>query len=359
MATTNTQKINSMEELLSKYGSKVKGFTRGEKIQAKIVEINKKSAIFDVGGKSEGILRDTYFQEARDYLKTLKVGDTVSALVMDPETGDGNVLLSLRHAASDSLWEKLVSLKSKGTAVSVNIKNSNPSGISVDYEGINGFIPTSQISKALSKKIDSLVGNIKVKIIEIDKNKKKIVFSEKAVSEEKEIRNLEENLEKIKPGEKYKAIVKTITNFGVFVEIEVNKSKIEGLVHVSESSWEKINKPSEMFKVGDKVEVKVLGVKDGKLSLSIKQALDDPWTGIEKKFKVDDKLKGKIVRNSDFGTFVQLEPGIEGLIHITKIPPAMKLTVGNEVNCYIEEIDKKNKKIALGLVLSAKPLGYK
>ena len=348
--------INTMEELLKKYGSKVKGFSRGEKIQARLIETTKKFALFDVGGKTEGILRDAYFQEARDYLKTLKVGDTVSALVMEPETSSGNVLLSLRHAASDSLWERLAELKTKGSIISVAIKNTSPSGISVQYEGINGFIPTSHISKVTSKNIDSLRDSLKVKVLEVDKSNKKVMFSEKAVTEAKEIKELQKVLENIKTGQLYKGKVITVTNFGVFVEI---KEGIEGLVHVSELSWEKVNRPSDVYKVGDKVEVKVLGQTDGKLSLSIKQAQKDPWTGVSKKYKAETHFQGKIIRNSDFGTFVQLEPGIEGLIHMTKIPPATKLNIGDAVNVYIEEIDEKNKKIALGLVLSAKPLGYK
>ncbi len=348
-----------MQELLALHASKIKGFKRSEKIQVKITEINKKFALFDVGGKSEGVLKDIYFQEARDYLKTLKVGDTVSAIVMDPETRDGNVSLSLRHAATDSLWEKLNDLKSKGILVFVNIKNSNPSGLSVDYEGINGFVPTSQVGKETLKNIDRLGGSLKVKVIEVDKNRKKIVFSEKEVSEAKEIKELHDAIKNIKSGEIYKGNVTTITNFGIFVEIKTGETKVEGLVHVSELSWKKVNKPSDEFKVGQKTEVKVLGVTDGKLSISIKQAQEDPWKNISKKFKVEDRVKGKVIKNSDFGTFVQIVPGIEGLIHITKIPPATKLNIGDEVNCYIEEIDEKNKKIALGIVLTSKPVAYK
>ncbi len=170
----------TMADLLAKYGSKVKGFARGQKIEAKVVEISKKSAIFDVGGKSEGVIKDIYFQEARDYLKTLQVGDKVAAVVMDPETPDGNVLLSLRHAAADSLWEKFQDELNKGTIVTVAVRNSNQSGILVDFEGISGFIPTSQIGKALLERINDITNDtIKVKVIEVDKSKKKIVFSEK------------------------------------------------------------------------------------------------------------------------------------------------------------------------------------
>lgn len=349
----------TMQELLKKHGSKVKGFSKSQKIEATVLEINKKQAIFDVGGKSEGILKDDYFQEARDYLKTLKPGDIVNAVVMEPENKDGNVVISLRHAANDSLWEKLEALKSDKKPVTVNIKSSNQSGVSVEYDGIYGFIPTSQIGKVTLKKLDKLGDSIKVKIIEIDKSRKKVVFSEKEVSEEKEIKALADIIKKIKVGEIYKGKVTTITNFGCFVEIEVEKTKIEGLVHVSEISWNKNDKPSDIFNVGDKVEVKVLSAEGGRISLSIKDAKENPWTKAIKNYKVDDKMKGKVVRNSDFGTFVELEPGVEGLIHITKIPPATKLEMGSVVNVYIEEIDEKAKKIALGLVLSAKPLNYK
>lgn len=349
----------TMEELLKTYGSRVKGFTKSQKVDARVVEINKKQAIFDVGGKSEGVLRDIYFQEARDFLKTLKVGDTVSALVMDPETSDGVVLISLRHAASDSLWERLKDLKSKGSIVQVSVRNTNQSGVAVEYEGVSGFIPSSQIGKVLLKKIEGLEGTIKVKIVEIDKARKKIVFSEKAVSEAAEIEEINKAIKKLKTGEIMEGVISTITNFGLFVELTIEKIKIEGLVHLSETSWDKGGRMEDVFKVGQKVEVKVLEVKEGRIALSIKQATSDPWDTIADKYKVEDKVKGKVVRNSDFGTFIELEPGIEGLVHITKIPPATKLTVGDSVNVNIEELDAKAKKISLGLVLSTIPLGYK
>ena len=135
--------------------------------------------------------------------------------------------------------------------------------------------------------------------------------------------------------------------------------QLEGLVHVSELSWGKVSHPLDLVSVGDKVKVAVIGTKDGKLALSIKQATKDPWTSVSEKYKKDTKTKGKITKQSDFGVFVQLEPGIEGLIHITKIPPGKKLEVGSEIDCYVEEVDSKNKKISLGLVLTSIPVGYK
>src|SRR5581483_5769494 len=190
--------IQTMEELLKKYGSSVKGFVRGEKIEAKLLEVNKKLAIFDVGGKSEGILKDDYFQEAREFLKTLKPGDRVTALVMEPEDRDGNVVLSLRHAASDSQWAALEDHKSKGDELSVSVKGTSSSGISVEFDGINGFIPASQIGRETLKKLDKLSGSLKVKVIDIDKVRRKVTFSEREVSEAEEIKESQEAIKKIK-----------------------------------------------------------------------------------------------------------------------------------------------------------------
>ncbi len=158
--------------------------------------------------------------------------------------------------------------------------------------------------------------------------------------------------------------VVTLADFGRFVQIKIaikkgTKIAVEGLVHISEMSWEKVRRPSNMVSEGDKVKVKVIGTDRGKLALSMKQAQDDPWTKVAKKYKKDAKVKGEVVKLSDFGVFVKLEPGVEGLIHMTKIPPGKRLNVGDSVNVYVEEVDPKARKISLGLVLTAKPVGYR
>jgi ribosomal protein S1 len=170
--------------------------------------------------------------------------------------------------------------------------------------------------------------------------------------------------EKINEGEIYEGIVTVVAGFGCFVRIEVPVSKgervgVEGLVHISELSWGKVDRVDDIAREGDKVSVKVVGKREDRLALSIKQAKGDPWRDAAKKYKKDDKVKGKVVRVSDFGVFVELEEGIEGLIHITKIPPGQKLEIGKEVNVYVEEIDPEVRKLSLGLVLTTKPLGYK
>jgi ribosomal protein S1 len=350
----------TMEELLAKRAPVIPSFSRGQKITATLVELTNKYAIFDVGGKGEGVLSDIYFQEARDYVRSLRVGEKVTATVIDPETSEGNVLLSLRHAASDSLWDNLDKARAEDRTISVTVRNVTNSGILVDIGSVQGFIPMSQLGRKVLTDLSNLTGkNLSVKVLDIDRERRKVVLSEKYVSEADQLDRLKKAIKKIKEGEIYSGKVTTATEFGLFVSVDVGKVPVEGLVHLSELSWEKVNTPTDIAKEGDKVNVKVIAIKDGKLALSIRQAVEDPWEHIDKKYKVDDKVRGKVVRISDFGAFVAVEPGIEGLIHITKIPPAQRLTVGSEVDCYIEDMDRENKKISLGLILTSKPVAYK
>lgn len=363
LKTKTTTKSNTitMADLLKKAARPVLGFSSGQKIKGKVVSINTKSVVIDIGGKSEGVVTEEAFSEARDFVKTLKVGDEAMVTVIVPETKEGAVLLSLRHAAQGASWNSLEEARNKGAEVVVLGKAVNPSGITALVEGVTGFIPTSQLGAEASKSPQNLVGKyFKVKIIEVDKNSNKVVLSEKEVSEAESIKKSKEAIEKVKEGEVYDGEVTTVSGFGCFVKIEIGKgTSVEGLVHVSEIAWNKIGHPSEVVKEGQKVKVKVIGKRDGRLSLSMKGAEKNPWEMVSEKYKKEDKVKGKVTRMSDFGAFVELEPGVEGLIHITKIPPATKLSEGQEVNCVIEEIDTKKKKLSLGLVLTSKPIGYK
>lgn len=352
-----------MENLLKGYN--IRGFSKGQTVSAILISKDKRSALFDVGGKSDAILSENYFDEAKSFVSQLTPGGKVVATVIEPETKDGRILISLRNSAMEALWERLENARKKNTPVDVVGKALIGKGMTVDVESLVGFIPSSQFGKKVVKNLESLIGkHFKVKVVELDKESSRVLLSEKQVSEEKELLMIKKVLSKIKVGEVYDGVVKQVTGFGAFVEIEVGKKsqkklKIEGLVHVSEISWEKVGEPQTVLSEGDKVKVKVIDVGDSKLALSIKQTREDPWEKVEEKYKPDTKVKGEIVRVSDFGVFVQLEPGVEGLVHITKIPPATKLKVRDKVNCYVEEVDKKEKRISLGLVLTAKPVGYK
>lgn len=365
MVKTKTKQPTSMEELLAASGQKIRGFTRGEKIKAKFLRTTERSAIFDIGGKSEGLVVDTNFIEARNLIERLAVGDEIAAMVIEPENRDGATLLSLRGAAQDDFWKKIKKIYEKGETVEVVVKSTNPHGLVVAFENETGFVPSSQLGANLVKLGEEAIGkHIKTKIIDLDEGNLRIVLSEKAVSEADNLRELEGALAKISEGDKFEGVATTVTGFGAFVEIKVpvnnKKVKVEGLVHISELSWAKVARPEDVISIGDKVNVKVIGVERSKLSLSIKQAEADPWDEAGEKYHPDDKVTGTVIRTSDFGAFVEISPGIEGLVHITKIPPGTVLKAGQKVTCYIEEIDKKTQKLSLGLmVTSAKPIGYK
>lgn len=354
----------TMAELLAKSKQKLTSFAVGQKVRAKVAVKTSKALILDIGGKSEGVVTGKAFAEAKDYIRTLKVGDEINASVIVAESREGNVVLSLRQAMYASSWENLEKAKDSEEPVAVVGRAVNPSGVAVEVENLSGFIPATQLGKEASKNPQSLVGKyFKAVVIEVDRAQNKLVLSEKEVSDAGDIKEAKEALAKIKDGEVFDGVVTTVANFGCFVKIPAGlptgRQGIEGLVHISELSWGRVEKTADVVAKGDKVKVKVIGKRDGKLALSIKQAGEDPWTTACKNYQKDAKVKGKVARVSDFGVFVELEPGVEGLIHITNIPPTMKLTEGTEVKCYVQEIDAKNKRLSLGLVLSVKPIGYK
>jgi len=350
-----------MEELLKSSKTPIKSFSQGDVVDAKLLEVGGTYARFDIGGKSEGVVQDSAFSEVREFISSLKVGDTVKSLVLDPESRDGLVILSLRHTAAKHLWKELHEIYNKNERISVVVKEVAGSGVTVGVLTTNAYIPASQLSKEHADDLESLVGQqLEVKIIELNREKNKVVLSERAILEEEDVKAMKRALKKASKGKPFIGKVVTLTPFGAFVEVEIEGTKVEGLVHVSEISWTKVNDPSEVLTVGDKVKVVVLGTEKDRLALSMKDAQEDPWEEIEKKYKVDDRLTGKIMNTSDFGAFVELSPGVEGLIHITKIPPGTNLKEGEDVQVYVEGIDPKERRISLGLILTtSKPVGYK
>jgi ribosomal protein S1 len=367
---TSTSKIDTpkgeltMAQLLAHAKNKIQKFSKGQRVEATVLSKSSSMVVFDIGGKSEGLVKEKGYTDAKEFIEGLQVGDKVSVTILVPESRDGTIVLGLKDAMKDVSWIKLINAKETGEAVPVFGKGVSAPGFVVDVMGIEGFIPTSQMGKEITGNAQNLIGKyFKARVMEVDKMNNKVVLSEKEISEAGDIALIKEALKQIKEGEVYDGIVTTVATFGAFVKIEVpvkkEKAEVEGLVHVSELSFSRVNLPSDVIKVGDKVSVKVLAAHEGKLALSIRQAQKDPWTEVEKKFKSEDKVTGKVVRASDFGYFVELIPGVEGLIHITQVPPSMKLAVGSEVKCTVEEVNVKDKRIALGLVLTSIPVGYK
>ncbi|BCX14328.1 MAG: hypothetical protein KatS3mg088_011 [Patescibacteria group bacterium] len=361
---TESSKELTMADLLASSKGLSFSLKVGQKVRGKVIEKSPKSLLLDIGGKSLGMVAGKALNEAKDFVKQLEVGDEVEGSVLIPETSDGYTIISLRESAKGFVWEKLEKFYKEGKELSLDVKNAGQSGITVEILGLTGFVPMSHLTKETLKDVNNLVGKIlKLKIIDFDKDSNRLILSQKAVVQAKELEAQKEVISNLKVGEVYDGIVTTVTDFGAFVRIEVvykkEKIGVEGLVHSSEIAWGKSIKPAEVLKEGDKVKVKVLEIKDGRLALSIKQAQGDPWEKAEKKYKVEMKVKGEVVKISDFGAFVELEPGIEGLLHITKIPPATNLKVGDKIDVFIDEINKEDRKISLGLVLTSKPVGYK
>lgn len=367
-STVKRGEPQTMEELMNAYGDGFKSFTLKQRIIGKITYIDNKKVLLDIGGKSEGLVFDKAYKLAEEFIKTLKVGDSVEGVVLVPETRDGYTVLSLKQAAQKLAWGRIEKAYQDKTPVSVSGKMVNQAGILVEVDGITGFIPTSQLGRDAAKNPQGLVEHkFSAIIIDFDKDMNKVVLSEKEISDADLLGRERDAFKAVKEGEVFDGVVTTIYDFGCFVRIDLpvgrgDKKEVvpmEGLVHISELSYGKVGKAEDFVTVGQKVKVKVVGKKNDKLAFSIKQTQKDPWDEAVKKYPKESKVEGKIAKITDFGVFVVLEPGIEGLIHMTKIPPTKKFELGDIVDCIVEEIDPKEKKISLGLVLTVKPIGYK
>ena len=359
---TSSQKPKSMEELLALSQQQFPTIKQGDFVEGTVVEIKPKTIFIDIGGKTEGIVTGKELELVREFVKSLKVGDKVAAQVRVLENERGQTLLSLRKAAAEFSWQFFQKALKEGKVVEVFGKEVNRGGVVVIAPfGLFGFIPGSQIGKKYHRRPENLVGqNIKVKVLEVDKEKNRLVFSERMVSEPEIVEKEKKVIKKVKEGEIFEAEVARVEPFGLFILVPLTKEvEVEGLVHISEVSWEKVTDLTQMFKVGEKVKVMLLNKAGDKLQFSIKRLKPDPWEGIEKKYPVDSPVKGKVVEITDFGALVNLEPGIEGLIHISKIPPKVKLKEGEKVKCFIEHIDKERRRLSLVLTPTEKPIGYK
>jgi len=359
----------TMEELLKDLGKKLHGLKKGEEIEGVITDINKKLILIDIGAKTEGVVINNEYAAVKDFSQFLKVGEKIQAVVVSPENEKGQILLSLKKAASNHKWNLLEEYLKTSEVIEVRGLEVNKGGLITRIFDVRGFIPASQFSQKFLGKIEDLQNRlIKVKVIEVDRQKNRLIFSEKAVSEAEILENQKVALGKVKKGEVYEGIISGVMPFGVFVRVEVGNGKskkeglfLEGLVHISEISWGKVDNVKTMFSVGKKIKVKVLEIDktSARLNLSIKRLSGDPWDKIEKRFPTDKKVKGEVSRLVAFGAFVNLEPGIEGLIHISKIPAEYEMKVGKQVKVYVESIDKEKRRMSLGLVLTEKPVGYK
>lgn len=345
---------SSMDELMSRKQDKISVPKRGSILKGIVTEVSGRMLTVDIGAKTEGIVIEKEFEDSRDYIKSLSIGSEVRVYVYSPENDRGQILLSVRSAAQDWQWKKLEDWMRIGKVIDVRGLEINKGGLvaRIDSMGFMGFVPTSQLSSKLAVNLENLVNRVfPSKIIEVDRQSNRLIFSEKAVSEAGEIEAKKEILKKLKVGEKIKGIVSGLTDFGAFIKVKVGDKEVEGLVHVSEIAWEKIDKPEKVLKQGQEVEVIITDVSpdSGRIGFSIKNALADPWDEVEAKFPPGKKLEGTVVKIASFGAIVQLEPGVSGLLHISKIPTGKEPKAGDKIEVVIEDLDRGHRKLALGM----------
>ena len=356
----------TMEELLNASGYQLTIPVKGETITGLVTGITRKAVLVDIGAKTEGLVAEKEYEIARDFVETLKVGDEIEVYVLTDENERGQIMLSLRRAMFDKLWNMLDDYLENDKEVQVKGVEVNRGGMIVKWQGLRGFVPSSQFGAQYAGNFADLMNkSFSVKPIEVDREKNRLIFSEKHVSEAAVMEKREQALKAVGKGEVMSGKVTGVLSFGAFVAVEVpvgtGKVTVEGLVHISEISWEKVDDIHKYLKVGDEVQVKVLGVEEGtgKLNLSIKQLLPDPWSVVAQKYAAGTTVKGTVSRTAPFGTFVNFEPGVDGLIHISKASQFPDLKMGSAIEVLVESVDPEHRRMSLGPVLTEVPVGYK
>ena len=363
----------TMEELLATSDYTLSVPKKGETIKGLVTGVNRKMVMVDIGAKTEGIVAEREYDFAKEFIETIKVGDEIDVYVASDENERGQILLSLKRAMFDKLWTMLDDYLKNEKEVVVKTVELNRGGMIVKWQGLRGFIPSSQFGASYAGALQALVGkDIAVKPIEVDREKNRLIFSEKHVSEAAVMEQRESALKAVKVGNTFSGSVTGVLSFGAFVAVPVTSGlpggeasketiTVEGLVHISEISWEKVEDIHKYLKVGDKVEVKVLGVEEGtgKLNLSMKQLLADPWSLVAEKYGAGTTVKGIVSRSAPFGVFVNFEPGVDGLIHVSRLASFGELKSGEPIEVLVENVDPEHRRMSLGPVLKEVPVGYK
>jgi len=355
LATKTASKDSStMEELLASTGYQIRGFKRGDKVTGKVIEVTSRTMFIDIGGKAEAVVSEAEYDLNRDYFRAMKPGDEVTGMVLIAENDAGQVILSLRRAAVDAKWKHFEAAMEEEKAITVTGKEVTKGGLLVEADGVYGFVPTSQMGRELEANPGWAIGRqIEVKVVEVDRSQNRLVLSERAVSEAEEIEKRRAVLAAVKVGGEYEGTVVGLVPFGAFVSVKEGKQEVEGLVHVSEISWEKVEEVAKFLKEGDKVQVQVIGIDEdnGKLALSMKRLTTDPWAVVSQRYPVDSKHKGSVVKIVPYGVLVRMEKGIEGLIHASKMPAGVAFAEGDEVEVFVESVDLDKRRLSLGVVV--------
>lgn len=331
---------------------------KGQEMQAKIMSIARKGVTFDIGSKAYAVLGDAELKDISTYLPYLKEGDSVKVRVITPEAKDGFPVVSMNRFFQKGKWEILKEKKDKEEEVEVMAGEWGKGGIFIDFMGIRGVIPKIQLTSEYMNAPEKLAHQkVKVKILEVDEEKNRLVVSQKAAALHISNKELKDRFDKIKEGDRYKSTVLGVSEFGIFCDVQ----GVEGLIHISEISWEKVSDASKYVRAGQVMDVLVVekNEADMKLNLSIKRLAHDPWNEVEQKYPKDKEVEGEVVRQERYGYFVRLEPGVEGLIHVSKLTGNENFKVGQKVKAFIERVNKKERRMSLVLPATEKPILYR
>lgn len=322
----------------------------GSILKGRVVEVNKDYAVVDVGLKSEGLVSITEFTDAQE----LALDSEVEVLLEQAEGENGQIVLSKDKARKMRRWEHLLSCCEEGSVVSGKVLRKVKGGLMVDI-GIEAFLPGSQIDNRRIKSLDEYIGNTyEFKILKINSDRKNIVISRRELLEEERQSKRSEILESIKEGDRVTGSVKNITDFGVFLDLD----GVDGLLHITDMTWKRIKHPSEMINIGDELEVTVLSVDrdKGRIALGLKQLQENPWDHIEERYPEGKHVSGKVVNLLPYGAFVELEEGVEGLVHVSEMSwtrtindPSEILTKGQDLDAIVLAVSRDEGKISLGI----------
>src|SRR6266480_5749724 len=338
----------TMEEAMKQTGALP--FAAGNIVKGSIIEVRPKEVLVDIGYKSEGVITAGEFAD----IHAVKVGDVIDVLIEKLEDKDGMVVPSKEKAEFKQNWDKILTICNEGGTINGKVKSIVKGGLIVNI-GVEAFLPASQIDIITPKNLAQYVGNnYDFKVVKINQERQNIVLSRRELIEQERNEKRARLLAEMTPGDIRKGTVKNITDFGAFIDL----NGLDGLLHITDMSWGRIGHPSEILKVGQDIDVVVLDINREKerVSLGLKQKLANPWDNIEQKYPISAKVKGRVVNLVPYGAFVELEPGVEGLIHVTEISwtkriakPSDVLKQSQEIESVVLGINREEQKISLGL----------
>ncbi len=338
--------------LAALYEETFRNIDEGTIIEGRVVALSKDRVVVDIGYKSEGIILADQF--SNEELQALKLGDKLKVYIEEREDAEGNLILSKEKADKMQVWEDLEKAFKEEKTVEGRVLSRIKGGMMVDI-GVKAFLPGSQIDLHPVRDLDGLVGkSFPLKVIKINQRRGNVVVSRRVLLEESRDKKRQTTLSTLKEGQLIQGTVKNITDYGAFIDL----GGIDGLLHITDMSWGRVNHPSELFMVGDKAEVMVLKYDrdSGRISLGLKQKSSDPWTHAATKYPVNSRIRGRIVSLTDYGAFVELEPGVEGLVHVSEMSwshdvryPSRLVSVGDQVEAAVLNVDPASRKISLGM----------